>query len=90
MDLACGGLWPNGSYQRQAIDDHHRWENHSFDVPLGSLAAWAQRQFWGAAVRKGSWFAILQRLGMKGASGIRPIISAVGGGLGSLFGKIFN
>lgn len=61
------------------------------DGPIkGSPAAWAQRQFWGAAVRRGSWFAILQRLGMKGASGIRPILGAIGGGLGGLFGKIFN
>jgi len=56
----------------------------------GSPAAWAQRQFWGAAVQKGSWFAILQSLGMKGASGIRPILSAAGGGIGALFGKIFH
>ncbi|TFK44809.1 hypothetical protein BDQ12DRAFT_717958 [Crucibulum laeve] len=31
----------------------------------GSAAAWAQRQFWGAAVKEGSWFAGLQSAGMK-------------------------
>ncbi|KAF9783011.1 hypothetical protein BJ322DRAFT_1073982 [Thelephora terrestris] len=32
----------------------------------GSPATWAQSQFWGAAVKKGSWFAILQKAGMGG------------------------
>ncbi|KAK7681777.1 hypothetical protein QCA50_015124 [Cerrena zonata] len=31
----------------------------------GSAAAWAQRYFYGASVKKGSWFAYLQRAGMK-------------------------
>ncbi|KAI5896134.1 uncharacterized protein SCHCODRAFT_02685200 [Schizophyllum commune H4-8] len=31
----------------------------------GSSAAWMQRRFWGATVAKGSWFAWLQRAGMK-------------------------
>ncbi|KIJ42338.1 hypothetical protein M422DRAFT_254408 [Sphaerobolus stellatus SS14] len=30
----------------------------------GSAAAWAQRRFWGAAIKRGSWFAHLQRAGM--------------------------
>ncbi|KAH7903457.1 hypothetical protein BJ138DRAFT_1168109 [Hygrophoropsis aurantiaca] len=32
----------------------------------GSAAAWMQRRFFGKAVRAGSWFALLQRAGMKG------------------------
>ncbi|KAF9565512.1 hypothetical protein CPC08DRAFT_166977, partial [Agrocybe pediades] len=31
----------------------------------GSVAAWAQRYFFGAAVKEGSWFSRLQRAGMK-------------------------
>jgi len=31
----------------------------------GSAAAWAQKFFWGAAVKKGSWFSWLQSAGMK-------------------------
>ncbi|KAL1733434.1 hypothetical protein EV714DRAFT_246448 [Schizophyllum commune] len=31
----------------------------------GSSAAWMQRRFWGATVAEGSWFARLQRAGMK-------------------------
>jgi len=31
----------------------------------GSAAAWAQRFFWGAAVKEGSWFSRLQRAAMK-------------------------
>ncbi|CAK5263109.1 unnamed protein product [Mycena citricolor] len=34
-------------------------------VVLGSTAAWAQRLFFGANVPEGSWFAMLQRAGMK-------------------------
>jgi len=55
----------------------------------GSPAAWAQRRFWGATVKKGSWFAILQKAGMKGTS-IRSIIGAIGGAIGGLFGKLFH
>jgi len=55
----------------------------------GSPAAWAQLQFWGAAVEKGSWFAILQRAGMKGvSSSIRPIMGVIGGTMGALFRKV--
>ena len=32
---------------------------------LGSAAAWAQAEFWGGAVKEGSWFATLQSAGMK-------------------------
>jgi len=32
----------------------------------GSLAAWAQRYFWGAAVARGSWFARFQSIGALG------------------------
>ncbi|TFK44810.1 hypothetical protein BDQ12DRAFT_36758 [Crucibulum laeve] len=31
----------------------------------GSTAAWAQRTFWGGAVKEGSWFARMQSAGMK-------------------------
>jgi hypothetical protein len=52
----------------------------------GSPAAWAQRRFWGAAVSKGSWFAFLQRAGMKGIS-VRPIMGAIGGAIGAIVGS---
>ena len=55
----------------------------------GSPAAWAQRRFWGATVTKGSWFAILQKAGMKGFS-IRHIMGVIGGAIGGLFGKLFH
>ncbi|CCM02528.1 uncharacterized protein FIBRA_04630 [Fibroporia radiculosa] len=35
------------------------------DMGLGSFAAWAQSTFFGANVGKGSWFAILQSIGMR-------------------------
>ncbi|KAF9793453.1 hypothetical protein BJ322DRAFT_1034738 [Thelephora terrestris] len=57
----------------------------------GTPAAWAQFQFWGAAVKKGSWFAILQKAGMKGvSSSIRPVMGAIGGTIGALYGKLFR
>ncbi|CCM02530.1 uncharacterized protein FIBRA_04632 [Fibroporia radiculosa] len=50
----------------------------------GSAAAWAQRRFYGAVVTKGSWFAHLQRAGMKFISGPakKTIFGAIGAGLG--------
>ncbi|KAI0031311.1 hypothetical protein K488DRAFT_71521 [Vararia minispora EC-137] len=46
----------------------------------GSPAAWAQRQFWGAGVAKGSWFAALQRAGMVE---IGQLPRVIGAGLGA-------
>lgn len=43
----------------------------------GSAAAWAQHWFWGPAVKKGSWFAILQSAGMGGTS-IHPMMGIIG------------
>ena len=51
------------------------------DISLGSSAAWAQRTFWGAAVKKGSWFSALQRAGMKGTAP-RKVIGGIGAGIG--------
>jgi len=31
---------------------------------IGTIAAWAQRVFFGGAIPAGSWFSILQKLGM--------------------------
>jgi len=31
---------------------------------IGTIAAWAQRAFFGGAIPAGSWFSILQKLGM--------------------------
>lgn len=50
----------------------------------GSLAAWAQRWFFGAQVPKAGWFAILQSAGMKGISYARPIMGAIGGAIGAI------
>jgi len=47
---------------------------------IGSAAAWAQRFFWGANIRKGSWFAWFQSKGMKG----------VGMSFGSLLAVVFS
>ncbi|EKM51195.1 uncharacterized protein PHACADRAFT_263206 [Phanerochaete carnosa HHB-10118-sp] len=52
-----------------------------FGPVKGSSAAWAQRTFWGAAVKKNSWFSALQRAGMKGTVP-RKIIGGIGAGLG--------
>jgi hypothetical protein len=74
----------------QAIDDY-RWAGLTCDGFPGTPAAWAQFQFWGAAVKKGSWFAILQKAGMKGvSSSIRPVMGAIGGTIGALYGKLFR
>ncbi|KAK2463938.1 hypothetical protein APHAL10511_004046 [Amanita phalloides] len=54
-----------------------------------SLAAWAQRWFFGAQVTKGSWFAILQRAGMKGIPYARSIMGATGGAIGGAVGALF-
>ena len=73
---------------RQSIDNYRR-TGLSYDGFPGSPAAWAQLQFWGAAVQKGSWFAILQRAGMKGvSSSIRPMMGVIGGTVGALFRKV--
>lgn len=49
----------------------------------GSAAAWLQRAFWGGAVARGSWFAILQSLGMTLAGGWVEKV-AVGTGLAAI------
>ena len=59
----------------------------SYYEPLGSPAAWAQRRLWGAAVSKGSWFAFLQRAGMKGISASRPFMGVIKGAIGA-YGRI--
>ncbi|KZV67011.1 hypothetical protein PENSPDRAFT_755278 [Peniophora sp. CONT] len=50
----------------------------------GSAAAWAQRFFWGGAVKKDSWFAALQRAGMIGVPWFKRAFCAVCGWLGWL------
>ncbi|KAF7762229.1 hypothetical protein Agabi119p4_8822 [Agaricus bisporus var. burnettii] len=52
----------------------------------GSIAAWAQRMFWGGAVASGSWFAILQRLGMTATgSAIGNLLASAG--ITAMFGR---
>lgn len=53
----------------------------------GSIAAWAQKVFYGAVVPKGSWFSHLQRATMmKVPAGIgKKIVGAIGAGLGLSF-----
>lgn len=51
---------------------------------LGSVASGAQRYFYGAAVKKGSWFSNLQRAGMKvvppGTE--KKVVGGIGAGVG--------
>ncbi|TFK20787.1 hypothetical protein FA15DRAFT_673189 [Coprinopsis marcescibilis] len=47
----------------------------------GSVAAWMQRVFWGGYVKRGSWFALLQRAGMK-LPGLGKIGTGIGIGIG--------
>ena len=54
-------------------------------ISVGSIAAWMQRRLWGAAVKAGSWFSLLQAAGMGkiptwAGLGIK-IPLAIGGGL---------
>ncbi|EKM78472.1 hypothetical protein AGABI1DRAFT_129578 [Agaricus bisporus var. burnettii JB137-S8] len=52
----------------------------------GSMAAWAQRMFWGGAVAPGSWFAIMQRLGMTvTGSAIGKLLASAG--ITAMFGR---
>ncbi|KAF7762230.1 hypothetical protein Agabi119p4_8823 [Agaricus bisporus var. burnettii] len=52
----------------------------------GSMAAWAQRIFWGGAVAPGSWFAIMQRLGMTATgSAIGKLLASAG--ITAMFGR---
>ena len=86
--LSMMGYGPYGPIKgRQSIDDYHRQMDLSYYEPLGSPAAWAQRRLWGAAVSKGSWFAFLQRAGMKGIS-VRPVMGAIGGAIGAMIGLL--
>lgn len=63
--------------------------SHSYNMaqfnPVGSAAAWLQRYFWGAAVRAGSWFSLLQAAGMgmipKWAGLAIKVPLAIGGGM---------
>ncbi|KAH7888183.1 hypothetical protein F5I97DRAFT_962065 [Phlebopus sp. FC_14] len=58
----------------------------------GSAAAWMQRRFWGAAVKKGSWFSFLQWAGMKSSFTVgvwKKIIVGVGVGAGVAFAPVF-
>ncbi|KAK7696351.1 hypothetical protein QCA50_001005 [Cerrena zonata] len=50
----------------------------------GSAAAWVQKVFYGGTVTKGSWFAYLQRAGMRGfPPGIgKTIMGGIGAGIG--------
>lgn len=62
--------------------------------PVGSTAALFQKYFWGAAVKAGSWFSILQAAGM----GVIPNWAAlaikvplvIGGGLLGMVFPFFN
>ncbi|KAH7888195.1 hypothetical protein F5I97DRAFT_1805203 [Phlebopus sp. FC_14] len=57
----------------------------------GSTAAGMQRLFWGAAVKEGSWFAFLQRAGMKLAfppGTFKAIMGTVGAAVGAGVGKL--
>lgn len=51
----------------------------------GTAASWAQRYFWGAAVQQGSWFALLQHMGMKGVAPVWNLLASAG--LGGLAAK---
>lgn len=51
----------------------------------GSIAAWAQRTFFGAEVKAGSWFSLLQSAGMKpGAPATKGIIGSMLSAIGAL------
>ncbi|EFI28140.1 hypothetical protein CC1G_14167 [Coprinopsis cinerea okayama7 len=53
----------------------------------GSAAAWLQRKFWRGAVESGSWFAVLQRAGMKLTAGWGwKVIVGIGAGIGVIGG----
>lgn len=51
------------------------------------MAAWLQRTFWGGFVREGSWFAFLQRAGMKGLGWGWKVIGGIIGGIGAAAGS---
>ncbi|KAF9789199.1 hypothetical protein BJ322DRAFT_1105065 [Thelephora terrestris] len=55
----------------------------------GTAASWAQRRFWGAVVSRGSWFAFLQRAGMKGIALSRPFMGVIGAVIGGVVGALF-
>ncbi|OSX64407.1 hypothetical protein POSPLADRAFT_1055025 [Postia placenta MAD-698-R-SB12] len=51
----------------------------------GSIAAWAQRTFFGAEVKAGSWFSLLQSAGMKpGAPATKGVLVNILGAIGAL------
>ncbi|KAH6913953.1 hypothetical protein BKA70DRAFT_1259961 [Coprinopsis sp. MPI-PUGE-AT-0042] len=52
----------------------------------GSVAAWLQRRFWGGFVAESSWFAFLQRAGMKGVGWGWKVIGGIIGGIGAAAG----
>lgn len=58
----------------------------------GSIAAWAQRRFFGAYIPVGSWFSRLQHIAMrKHALVIDPIVKVIGSiGLGGLLAGSFS
>ena len=44
---------------------------------IGTMAAWAQRNFFGGTIPAGNWFSILQKLGMTSSS-IERLAASVG------------
>ena len=84
--LSLMGYGPYGPIKGEQLINDYRQAGFSYNWSPGSPAAWAQRRFWGAAVSKGSWFAFLQRAGMKGIS-VRPVMGAIGGAIGAIIGS---
>jgi hypothetical protein len=58
-------------------------------ICAGSTAAWLQSRFWGGFVKSGSWFAILQKVGMTlTGSWIQRVIASAG--LAAVLGLVVN
>jgi hypothetical protein len=59
--LGLFGFGPTGPGKGTAVPKLQRMP---IDLFAGTVASWAQRVFYGAAVPKGSWFAFLQEAAM--------------------------
>lgn len=78
-------LWSTGPNQRWFVSRCNLTILLLQSFP-GSIAACAQRTFWGGAVAPGSWFAILQRLGMTATgSAIGKLLASAG--ITAMFGR---
>lgn len=79
------GFGPLGPVQGECLPIDFMMSVLTLSSASGTVAVWAQRMFFGGVIPAGSWFAILQKVGMTLAgSWLEKLVASLG--LAALFG----